>query len=729
MPQTRPDRREVTDRARLASVSTGTTDPICPPGTRFALAVEAARADGDVATAAWGLVGELTDDELLWLLDGDTPLLKGLIGIGKRYNEKPYEAGRVDRLGIPGIRFTDGPRGVVMGNSTAFPVALARAATWDVDLERRIGDAIGAEARAQGANLFAGICINLAPAPGWGRSQESYGEDPLLLGAMGAALADGVNPWVMSCVKHFALNSMEDARFIVDVEVAEEVLHEVYLPHFQAVAEVADAVMSAYNCVNGTWAGENRYLLHDVLREMWGFSGFVMSDFVWGLRDPVGSVSAGQDLEMPFRQQRAHALPDALLDGRLERRDAHTAAHRLLAAQIRLALRARPAPPGDVVACGAHRDLAREAATKAAVLLRNEPVGGVPALPLDPASTIAVVGPLADSPNLGDVGSSQVFPPSSVSVLAGLRERAEVVHAGGDIPTAVAAARSADAAVVVVGLSSQDEGESMTSNDAESIGLLGGPARSWLGSRLIGSVLSLFARLKHVGGDRRDLHLHREDVELVEAVAGANPRTVVVVIGGGTIMCDPWEAKTAAILLAWYPGMEGGRAIADILLGDREPGGRLPVAIPRRRADLPVVDWNARRVAYPHRWGQRRLDSDAVEAAYPFGYGLGYTDIVVRGMRLIDERTAEVRLANTGPRDGRQVVQLYARQAGNDLARTPVLVGFAPVEVAAGSTAVVRVPWSDTPLRRWNGQAMELGDGPITLIAGRYAGDPEAVTA
>ncbi|MCU0277639.1 MAG: hypothetical protein MUE31_01970, partial [Candidatus Nanopelagicales bacterium] len=176
------------------------TDPICPPGTRFARAVEDARGGHQVSEVCEQLISELTTEQLLWLLDGDTPVLKGLREMGKRYNAVPIEAGRIDELGIPGIRFTDGPRGVVMGSSTAFPAAIARAASFDIDLEQRIGDAIGAEARAQGANLFAGICVNLAPAPGWGRSQESYGEDPVLLGEMGSALAEGVRPWVMSCV-------------------------------------------------------------------------------------------------------------------------------------------------------------------------------------------------------------------------------------------------------------------------------------------------------------------------------------------------------------------------------------------------------------------------------------------------------------------------------------------------------------------------------------------------
>ncbi len=653
------------------------TDAVCPPGTAFARAVDAAR-DGDVEAAVERLLTQLRDDELLWLLDGDTPLVRGLIELGRRYNAKPIEAGRIDRLGIPGIRFTDGPRGVVMGASTCFPVAIARAATWDVELERRVGEAIGKEARAQGANLFAGICVNLAPAPGWGRSQESYGEEPLLLGAMGAALVEGTRPWVMSCVKHYALNSMEEARFSVDVRVDEDVLHEVYLPHFRQVVECgADAVMSAYNSVNGQWAGQNRHLLTEILREQWGFRGFVMTDFVWGLRDPVGSVAAGQDLEMPFRQQRASSLPAALADGRLRREDALRAAQRLLAAQIRLALRAEPTPPPRVVACEDHRALARQAAQLGTVLLRNEGV-----LPLAADATVAVIGALADEAAMGDVGSSRVHPPSAVGVREGLAQRLG--------ERLVVDPAAADVAVVVVGLRDGDEGESFLAGDREAVGLLGGLARTRLGSGVLALCLRGLAKVMKAGGDRRDLHLRPEDVALIESVAAVNPRVVVVVHAGGTIMCDPWETRAGAILLAWYPGMEGGAALAEIILGDAEPGGRLPVAIPRRRNDLPVVDWRARSVRYGHLWGQRKLDHDGVTAAYPLGFGLGYASIRVTSARR-NRRGVEVGVSNTGTRDGRHVVQVYSGSA---------LVGFSPVQVLAGRTATVTVACpSDQPVR------------------------------
>ncbi|MCU1682804.1 MAG: beta-glucosidase-like glycosyl hydrolase [Amycolatopsis sp.] len=711
------------------------TDPVCPPGTAFAYVVDAVRVGGDIATAVARLVNRLTDDELLWLLDGDRTVLAGLRGITSGYNMVAVEAGRVDRLGIPGIRFTDGPRGVVMGSSTSFPASIARAAAWDTGLERAIGDAIGTEARALGANLFAGICVNLAYAPGWGRSQESYGEDPVLIGAMGAAMTEGVNPWVMSCVKHFALNSMEEARFSVDVQVADDVLHEVYLPHFRTVvAAGADCVMSAYNSVNGVWAGENRHLLTEVLRDDWGFGGFVMSDFLFGLRSPIESVAAGQDLEMPLRQQRARVLPAALADGRLARADVRTAATRILTAQVRLALRARPTPAADVVASAAHRELARDAARRGVVLLRNEQADGAAVLPfsVETLGRLAVVGRLAEQPNLGDAGSSKVRPPSTSSVLAGLRERLgnRVVH-GRDLAAATAAARTADAAVVVVGLSSVDEGEAMAEVDPQVLRRLGGitrvPGVAWLLSK----VVAAGDRSKKTGGDRRDLRLHADDVALVQAVAAVNPRTVVVVIAGGAVVLDPWEDEVAGILLAWYPGMEGGRAIADLLLGEAEPGGRLPVAIPRRREDLPVVDWSARTVAYGRWWGQRKLDRDGTTAAYPFGFGLGYTTFTLADLRVgpvEGERfTATVSVTNTGPRTGRHVVQIYAHLPEQERI-VRALIGFQAVpDVASDESRTVTVDCTTRPLQRWAHDGFTIDHlTTVPVEAASWSGDPSA---
>ena len=264
------------------------------------------------------MVALLSDDEVIDLLDGDAPFWPGITDMTRGgYYTHAWPASTNTRLGIPGFAFTDGPRGVVIGNATCFPVAMARAASFDVDLEESVGEVIGLEARASGATYFGGVCVNLLRHPAWGRAQETYGEDPYQLGEFGAALTRGVQRHVMACVKHFACNSMENARFTVDVTAEARALHEVYLPHFRRVVEAGVAsVMSSYNSLNGEWCGESPALLTSVLRDEWDFDGFVITDFIFGLRDPVESVRAGLDVEMPFAQQRANALRVALAVGR-----------------------------------------------------------------------------------------------------------------------------------------------------------------------------------------------------------------------------------------------------------------------------------------------------------------------------------------------------------------------------------------------------------------------------
>ena len=240
----------------------------------------------DTAARAEAIVSQMTEDERLWCLDGDCPFWAGVVYLSTGgYHRSPFPAARVERLGLPGIPFSDGPRGVVVDRATCFPVSIGRGASWDRDLEERIGEAIGAELRAVGADLYGGVCVNLLRHPGWGRSQETYGEDPHHVGELGAALTRGVQRHAMACVKHFACNSIENSRFKVDVTVDETALHEVYLRQFKKIVSGGVAsVMSAYNSVNGEWCGENWALLTDILRREWGFGGFVISD--WILRAP-----------------------------------------------------------------------------------------------------------------------------------------------------------------------------------------------------------------------------------------------------------------------------------------------------------------------------------------------------------------------------------------------------------------------------------------------------------
>ena len=234
---------------------------------------------GPLERDARHLLGQLTLEEKISLVSGGTPFWVGMLdlALNDASHRHSWPAGVLPRLELAGLRFVDGPRGVVLaGGATTFPVPMARGASWNPELEEQIGVAISREARTFGANWVAGVCINLLRHPAWGRAQETYGEDPLLLGEMGAALTEGVQQHVMACVKHYALNSMENARFSVDVDVDDDVLHEVYLPHFERVVKAGVAsVMSAYNSVNGEWCGHHHHLLTEVLRGQWGFDGFV----------------------------------------------------------------------------------------------------------------------------------------------------------------------------------------------------------------------------------------------------------------------------------------------------------------------------------------------------------------------------------------------------------------------------------------------------------------------
>ena len=305
----------------------------------------------DPRTEADGLVAQMTTEEKLGCLAGELAFWPGIADlVGGGYHAHGWPAARVERLGVPGLNFADGPRGCVLGPSTTFSVSMARGASFDPALEERIGEAIGAELRASDATFTGAVCMNLLRHPAWGRAQETYGEDPCHVGEMAAALTRGLQRHVMACMKHFACNSMENSRFQVDVIADERALHEVYLPHFKRVAsEGVAAVMSAYNSLNGHWCGDSRPLLTEILRHDWGWDGLVITDFIMGLRDPVASVRAGCNIEMPFRQQRAQVLPDAVASGELDIADVDAQGGRDLrhVPALRPGVRRRAGPLGD----------------------------------------------------------------------------------------------------------------------------------------------------------------------------------------------------------------------------------------------------------------------------------------------------------------------------------------------------------------------------------------------
>lgn len=648
--------------------------------------------------------------------------------VNKTWGAEPYAAGGgIERLGIPPLYFTDGPRGVARGNSTCFPCSMARGASFDPDLEHRIGQVMGIEARAQGCTLSGAVCINLLRHPAWGRAQETYGEDPHHLGVMGAALGTGIQTHnVVATVKHFALNSMENARFKVDVVIDERTLHEIYLPHFKYCLDAGVAsVMSSYNKVNGEYAGQDRRLLTDILRGEWKFPGFVHSDWVFGVRKIYGAA-AGLDIENP-EPLVFGKLGDAVEAGHVEPEVVDRACRRILTTQYSFACAEDPLPdyPMSLVACEAHIALALEAAEKSAVLLENKNV-----LPLDSnrVKKIAVLGRLAALENTGDNGSSRVRAPYVVTALEGLRRRlgetAVLTGDESDPDAAANAASQADAVVVVVGYTATEEGEFIPGDIA-----LGQDMGEDVPEAAKQAQAS--ATPQPIGGDRLDLGLPADQIELIRAAARSGKPVVVVIVSGSAVLVEEWRESAAAILQTFYSGMEGGTALAKLLFGEVAPSGRLPFTVARSADDYPFFDRDADSIEYGYWHGYAKFEHEGVEPRYAFGHGLSYTRFAYRGLKARlagDAIEVNVAVRNNGSVAADEVVQAYVGFPGTIKPRAKKnLKGFARVSLAPSETKVVRlsIPIESLRYRDPATHSWKLEPGEHQVIIARSATDPD----
>ena len=606
---------------------------------------------------------------------------------------------------VPAVMVTDGPHGLRkqregadhlgIGNSvpaTCFPPAASLGSSWDPDLVRRVGEALGRETRAHEVAVLLGPGVNIKRSPLCGRNFEYFSEDPALAGELGAAIVEGIQSHgVGTSLKHFAANNQEADRMRVSADVDERTLREIYLPAFERVVTQAQpwTVMCSYNRINGVHASQNPWLLTQVLRDEWGFDGLVVSD--WGaVVQRVPALTAGLDLEMPASGGRTDAeVVAAVQAGTLDEKVLDEAVRRVL----HLALRARPAlsEPGQVDV-DAHHALAREAAAAGSVLLKNEPVDGTPLLPLAGAQGLLVVGELARTPRYQGAGSSLVNPTRLDDALGALRSAtgADVpFEAGFTIPdgpagddetlrdAAVAAARTARTVVLFLGLPAAEESE---------------------------------------GFDRSRLDLPQAQVQLLRAVAAVNPRLVVVLANGGAVTVTGWDAQAPAILETWLPGQAGGSAVADVLLGVVEPGGRLAETIPHRIEDTPAFGnfpGEAKHVRYGEGVlvGYRWYDTRDLDVAYPFGHGLSYTTFAYGSLTAsVDESpdgTATVHVTvpvtNTGSRPGAEVVQLYVADPQAAVLRpTRELRAFRKVVLQPGETVQVELELGARDLSYWH---------------------------
>lgn len=573
----------------------------------------------------------------------------------------------IPELDLAAVTLTDGPHGVRrqpddadhlgIGNSvpaTCFPTASNLGSSWDRDLLREVGEALGREALASGVAVLLGPGLNIKRHPAGGRNFEYFSEDPYLSGHLAAAMITGIqSTGVAACPKHFVANNHESHRMVCDVIVDERTLRELYLRGFEiAITEGRPkTLMTAYNLVNGVYVSDDRRLLTDVVRSEWGFDGLIVTDW-GGVNDRAASVAAGADLEMPGSGgANDRVVADAVNDGRLEPAvvtDRAAAVARLLAEA--------PSGPGPAVDEVSHHRLARRAAAAGTVLLTNDGV-----LPIDPGVDIAIIGAFAESPRYQGAGSSQVVPTRLDDARRHLEERltGRVRYSPGYdcIRDAAELAGDSEVAVVFVGLAAIDEAE---------------------------------------GYDRESLRLPPEHDELVTAVCAANPRTIVVLANGAPVLM-PWADRPAAILEGYLGGQAGGSALAGVLVGDLEPGGRLAESFPASMVFPSEENFSGqtRQVQYREGLyvGYRFHDAAAVAPRFAFGHGLSYTRFTWDEPRVEGDGcdlTVSLTITNQGIRPGSDVVQLYVHDHVSTVYRpTKELQAFAKVHLAPGQSCDV----------------------------------------
>jgi len=594
------------------------------------------------AARATKLLAAMSLTDKLALLTGVDPA--GALGV----TDGPIYVGYVPgnpQLCLPALTLNDGPAGVgdTQVGTTAFPAPIAQAATWDPQLQQAFGQALGLEAWQKGINVVLAPDVNIARVPENGRNFEAFGEDPFLSGQTAVAEIEGIqqNP-VIATVKHFAVNSQETNRYYVSSNVDDRTLHEIYLPPFEAAVRQGHvgAVMCAYGLVNATFSCQNQPLLTTVLRQQFGFPGIVMSD--WGATwSTVASANAGLDLSMPVGTFFGPALASAVTSGAVSTQTIDGMARSIVTTMFRLGLFDRPPPPRDSavsadVSSLADQRVALRLAEESTVLLKN--TSGTLPLNLGAGASIAVIGAPAGfgdvTPYIGGRGSAFVNPTDPVTPLQALTARAAkagetVVSADGSDPTAAAAVAAHATVAVVFAYDHEQEGR-----------------------------------------DRTTLALSAGQDQLIEQVAQANPRTIVVLDTGGPVLM-PWVDQVGAVVEAWYPGQRDGDAIAAILFGDVNPSGRLPQTFPTSDASVPAStpdQWPGSNDAQDAEFteglqvGYRWYDRQKIAPLFPFGYGLSYTQFSYSHLRVFrtgSRVSVTFTVKNTGSRSGAEVAQLY----------------------------------------------------------------------
>ena len=619
--------------------------------------------------------------------------------------EHPREVAAIPRLGIPALKITNGPAGAGPGDSphpvpaTALPSAIALAASWDPALAETFGKIAARESADRGEGVIEAPGVNITRVPQNGRNFEYFGEDPYLAGRLAVAEIRGIQSQnVIAEVKHYDANNQETDRKTINEVIDERTLREIYLPAFAAAIQQghAAAVMCAYPSVNGQFGCENLHQLKDILRGEWGFQGFVQSDYT-ATHSTIPAALAGLDLEMKHDAYYDSDMKAAVTSGKLPESVVDTMLIRRYGEMFRFGLFDHPHQPKPIPAKqdGA---MARAIAEQCAVLLKNSDH----LLPLNPKSlhSVALIGPFAGSAQTGGGGSSQVTPLYTVTSMAGLKKylgtAVTLTYNDGSDPAAAAAiAKTADAALVMVG-----------NKDRE-------------------------------GADRPNLSLPPRQDQLVAAVAAANPHTIVVLKTGGPVLM-PWLDQVPAVLEVWYPGEEDGNVVADLLFGKADPSGKLPMTFPKTENETPAhtpeqypgVDGTAvysERLEVGYRW----YDAQNIAPLFPFGFGLSYTSFRLSHVRAPSKMEPgkpiqiSLEVANTGSRAGADVIQVYISSPASTGEPPKQLKGLAKVDLRPGETRIVSVTLDPHAFSMWSTKADRwmVQPGQYEILAGDSSRD------
>lgn len=692
------------------------------PVGQFCAAFTPARASvlAPTDTTVAPLVQALTPAEKLAITNGDSSVC-GPAG------NPPYSCdfdgtgvpGNANHQAIPAFRMRDGPRGthnLALGPTTTWAVAEARAAAFDDELETQVGQVQAQEMRALKFDLSLAPVINTLRHPAWARAQETYGEDPVLLGKMGASFVRGLQGGangVPACPKHFVGNDTDNNRGSVIATMDEQTLRENYARPFQIVVEEADpaCIMAAYNGVAGSFCTANRHLLTDILRTDWNWSGFVISDW-WATKAGSGvqSFTAGLDYEMPDSVAFV-SLPAALQTGQITQARVDQAATRMLNARIKFrqltAAYQGSALNGNPTNVQASHDLARRTAEEGAVLLKNNgvlplgPKGMVTSTGLGTLRSIVFLGPDAGLPNaaavhlaaqasgLGDRGSSDTVPPYAISFISGLQTHPAT--AANNITITQAAAlplgMNPDVIIIPVSMAHEDEGEAFD----------GGADRRDL--RLNG------AHPIHWGATKPSAFINQVRTQ------APNAKIAVLLMVGGAVIVEDWWNSADVIVQTFYPGQEGGNAIARLLYGDISFSGKLPFTVAMAETDYPAFQNNGTTSMVDYFHGYRKIENDGKTARFWFGYGLSYNTYEYSNLQVLcpdgvgtsGRLDVQVTVKNTGQMAGDEIVQLYIGYP-NSTIRHPKkeLKAYARVTLMPGESKVVSLSVNARDIAHWD---------------------------